>query len=180
VIVGVWWWVRRGKATGPRRALAPVAGTQDAAITETIIEDEGPPLAVPTGSTDIPDGGFWLELEDETYVTLWLHHEDSVRKVAYLRGVEHSGEYADFGVVEDGQVLIAPAFSDILALGVAVQLLFGGDHVEAHERFLRDCAEYAATSGTCGRCGHAISSVKSVWRGLGPECFAKAGTWRLC
>jgi hypothetical protein len=198
VVAAAWtfWRIRRRRApslpvevpwVGTRRevvrAVPPVE--VDAVEIDEIdtVPDEGEPLWIPLASTDVPDGCFIVAFEGSSvdeYITLWTHRTDADRKISYLRGRDNTAEYVVVGRVFDDGVRVAPAFAENDALERGVRQLFSGQHVEAHERFLRDSADYAARTGGCGRCGRPISSSLSVWRGLGPECFAKAGKWHLC
>jgi hypothetical protein len=131
-------------------------------------------------STEIPDGCFTIETGLDEYVTMWLHREGPDRLISYLRGPDNTAGYVVFARALPSVVQVYPDYTETLALVTGLTTLFSGGHVEAHERFLRDSADYADRTGNCGRCGHPISNELSVWRGLGPECFNKAGTWRLC
>jgi hypothetical protein len=156
------------------RALAPVdeeAQEEDVTVADVRIGD---------APHDVTDGGFLVDLHDGTFVTLWLHRENGVQQVAYLKGREHSGRYVNYGEVLDGEVFVGAEYSEVDALVNGARGLFSEGHVEAHERYLTDCAKWASATGCCGRCGHPLSSATSVWRGLGADCASKAGTWRLC
>lgn len=179
-------WHRRRETTtaspdsGIVRAIAPIDTEEDV---EDDPEDAGETLWIPLARTDIADGCFLVAFEDESeerYVTLWTHRVGNKRKISYLRGPDNTAQYVAVGRVESGGVHIASVYATNEPIVRAVHQLFGGHHVEAHERFLRDSADFAARTLCCGRCGHPISNVLSVWRGLGPECFTKAGNWHLC
>jgi hypothetical protein len=164
------------------RAIAPV-DVDATEVDDTEVEDAGTPLWIPLVRTDVTDGGFIVCFEEESeerYITLWTHRTGDERKVSFLRGRDNTAEYVVVGRVFDDGVRISPAYAENEAIGTGVTRLFSGHHVDAHERFLHDCADFAARTGCCGRCGHPISNTLSVWRGLGPECFAKAGKWHFC